>query len=366
MTEQAQSSEPITLLILGAGCSACYGYPCARDMVSELKTFSAAVERECPRLHELVVRTIEAFERLQAIGTPALTLDDLAWLVHQGKLGDNRDPAKEAANFRLVEVAKVAVAALFLSKESEASKSGLAGHRALMRRALGSEFGGYYQIAARRTPYRVLTFNYDRLFELAYRQHFNVDLTQAFYGPTGLNSGVFTVVPKRVEVDLDHFSFLKLHGSVGVYSYDNYGQCDHRHSIPDPAQPPPIKDDQFFYRKDHHLRPGQPNPPLIVFPHEKDFLREYPNSRLSYRVYIPTIWKAAHHFANQASQIEIIGYSCPEPDFPALRLLLEAATQCERIIIKNPHAKTICDRLRVRMPKQARLFEPFEGTFEDG
>jgi hypothetical protein len=105
---------------------------------------------------------------------------------------------------------------------------------------------------------------------------------------------------------------------------------------------------------------------LIVFPHEKDFLRDYPDARLSYRVYIPTIWKAAHHFASQASQIEIIGYSCPEPDFPALRRLLEAATQCERIVIKNPYAKSICARLRLRLPKQARLFEPFEGTFEDG
>jgi hypothetical protein len=335
-------------------------------MVSELKTFSAAIRQGCPRLHELVVSTIEVFDRLQTIGSPALTLDDLAWLVHQGKLGDNRDPTKEAANFRLVEVAKVAVAALFLSKESNAAKSGLAGYRALMRRVLGSEFGSNYQIAAGRTPYRVLTFNYDRLFELAYRQHFDVDLTHAFYGPTGLNSGIFTVLPKKVEVDLDRFSFLKLHGSVGIYSYDKYGDCDHRHSIPDPAQPPPINDGQFFYRENHHLHAGQPNPPLIVFPHEKDFLRDYPDNRLPYRVYIPTIWKAAHHFASQASQIEIIGYSCPEPYFPALRLLLEAATQCERIIIKNPHAKGICDRLRVRLPKQASLFLPVEGTFEDG
>lgn len=335
-------------------------------MVSELKNYADTIENECPRLHTLVVSTVETFERLHALGAPAQTLDDLAWLVHQGKLGDNRDPAKESANFRLVEVAKVAVAGLFLSKEGEASKSGLAGYRTLMRRVLGPQFGGYYQLAARKSPYRVLTFNYDRLFELAYRQHFDVDLSQAFYGPTGLNSGIFTVMPEQIEVDLERFSFLKLHGSVGVYSYDRHGHCDHRHSIPDPALPPMMKDDLFFYPKDHHLRPGQPNPPLIVFPHEKDFLRDYPGNQLSYRVYIPTIWKAAHHFAAQANQIEIIGYSCPEPDFSALQSLIEAASGCERVVVHNPRANAICSRLRNRMPRHAKLFEPFEGTFEDG
>lgn len=106
---------------------------------------------------------------------------------------------------------------------------------------------------------------------------------------------------------------------------------------------------------------------LIVFPHEKDHLREYPNNRFSYRVYIPEIWAAARHFAAQAQRIEIIGYSCPEPDLPALRSLIEAAVNCERIVVRNPgSAKDICYRMKMRFPEQAELFEPYDARFEDG
>jgi len=369
MTPQATSgSVPVDftrLIILGAGCSLGYGYPSAKDMVPHLRRFADALTNQSTRLRQFVHKALGTFDRLVEAGAPASTLDDLAWLVHQGKLGTNRSLENESANNRLVETAKVAVAALFLSKEEPAAKSGLAGYRTLMRRILGSEFGTDYRLALKQTPYRVLTFNYDRLFELAYRQHFDVDLTQAFYGPTGLNSGLFQVMPGRIEVDPNRFSFLKLHGSVGVFSDDRYGRCDHVHSIPEPGETPRLSDDQFFFPSNDHLQPNLPNLPLILFPHEKDFLKEYPDNRLPYRVYIPTIWEAARRFATQAEQIEIIGYSCPEPDSPALRSLIEASTKCKRVVVQNPSAKAICQRMRSRLPSHAGLFEAYESTFED-
>lgn len=371
MTREASSQgterSPITLLILGAGCSVGYGYPCAKDMVSQLKEFAATLGEGCLRLRQLVHQTIGTFDRLQAAGAHAQTLDDLAWLVHQGKLADRSSPAGRLHNYHLVDVAKVVVAALFLFKESEAAKTGLPAYRTLLRRILSSDCGTDFRSAANKTPYRVLTFNYDRLFELAYSQHFEVDRSQAFYGPTGLNSGLFQIVPEQVEVDRTRFSFLKLHGSVGIYGHDDGGECQHIHTVPDPANPVPLKDERFFYPDDHPLYRGKPNPPLIVFPHEKDHLREYPSNRFSYRVYIPEIWAAAREFAAQAHRIQIIGYSCPEPDLPALRSLIEAAVNCEHIVIQNPVcANAICDRMKMRFPRQAELFKPYDASFEDG
>ncbi len=104
-----------------------------------------------------------------------------------------------------------------------------------MRRIFPSTNGTGWREALKNTEYRVLTFNYDRLFELALRQHFSIDVTEAFYGPTVLNSGLYQVVPQLAEVDLTRFSLLKLHGSVGVYSHERYGDCEHLHSIPDAA-----------------------------------------------------------------------------------------------------------------------------------
>src|SRR5206468_150621 len=173
------------------------------------------------------------------------------------------------------------------------------GYRGLMRRIFPSTNGTGWREALKKTEYRVLTFNYDRLFELALRQHFSIDLTEAFYGPTLLNSGLYQVVPQLAEVDLYRFSLLKLHGSVGVYSHERYGHCEHLHSVPDTAQPPAITDDQFFFRSDHRLRPNQPNPPLIVFPHEKDLDRKSTrlnssHDQISYAVFCLKKKKTTH------------------------------------------------------------------------
>lgn len=358
------TAKQTILFILGAGCSIKHGYPSAIEMVEHLKLFCDTLDK-ASRLYNLVEQTIDLFERLRATGAPAQTLDDLAWLVHQGKIPAPKGTSQDDRDERLVDEAKTAVAALFLSKEADAVRGGLHAYRNLLRRVFASDYGTDYRAAMRNTPYRVLTFNYDRLFELAFRQHFQVDLTEAFYGQSGLNSGLYPVRPQDVDVDLNRFSFLKLHGSVGLYSFERHGNCDHRHSIPDPTQAPPITDDEFFYPTDHPRHRNQAKPPLIVFPHEKEFLIQYRNNWLPYRVYIPKIWNAADHFACQAKEIWFIGYSCPEPDFSAWRSLIESAQNCERIVIQNLCAKSICERLKIRLPEKAHLFHAYERSFEE-
>ncbi len=43
----------------------------------------------------------------------------------------------------------------------------------------------------------------------------------AFYGQLGLNSGVNAFHNETLEFDDNRFSFLKLHGSVGMFAHDD-------------------------------------------------------------------------------------------------------------------------------------------------
>jgi hypothetical protein len=122
-----------TLIILGAGCSFNSGYPLAKDMRSQLQQFSEEIRNRAPRLAALVQQTVDMFKQLDACGIRAETIDELAWHVHQGKLHDRARPEERRESYRVVEDAKVSVAALFLSKEPEAIRSGLPGYRRLMQ-----------------------------------------------------------------------------------------------------------------------------------------------------------------------------------------------------------------------------------------
>lgn len=349
------SRPGITLLILGAGCSVSSGYPLARDFVTRLAAYREACFSYAKRLLPRLDQTLKLFDQLREVGAPAETLDDLARLVHQGKLG-------QRAN-HVVEDAKHAVAAMFLAAEGAAVQRGLAEYRSLLRRIFADEYGTSPHAALKRTPYRVLTFNYDRLFELAFRQFFEVDCPEAFYGPTCLNSGLLHLVPD-VEVDPDRFSLLKLHGSVGVWSDEWRDPCRYSIAVPDPKAPGRVEDAIMVLDSPNsrgHVLP--PIPSLVVFPHVKALLTRYPDNRAAFKAYIPKVWKAACDFASQAETVEIIGYSCPEPDFPFLQRLLEAAASCRRIVIHNTAAGVICRRLRSRLPAMAEKFEPYEASF---
>lgn len=365
--DEASSSE-VRLFILGAGCSL-RRYPLAKNMLEHLKDFNESLTNNAGavRLRRLVHQTVNLFERLRERGAVAQTLDDLAWLVHQGTLADNSLGTNHLENDRLVQEAKTAVAAMFLAKEAEAVNDGLIGYRNLLRHVFPTDLGTDYRLALRRTPNRVVTFNYDRLFELAFRVHFpSYDSTDAPYCPAVLNSGLYQALPRRVEVDLNRFSYLKLHGSVGLYSYEEAGECAHRQDTPDPTRPVPITDEKFFVPPGQGIHSNKATPALVVFPHEKDFLNNYADNQLPYRFYIPEVWKAAHHFASQAKEIWIVGYSCPKPDFSAWSSLLTGAAKCRRIVVWDPCAKEICEkRIKPRLPNLAKLLDPVDGCFEE-
>jgi hypothetical protein len=344
--------------ILGAGCSQPYGYPLAHRMTEHLTNFSEDVETSAPKLHKLTRQTLDLFDKLKQQGCHAQTLDDLAWLIDQGKFRELYYGREE----NLISQAKTVVSAMFLAKESEQVAKNLSGYRNFLRRIFPEAIQCGSALLA--SPWRILTFNYDRLFELAFRQHFDVDMSQTFYGPTVLNSGLFLVVPEQVQIDTNRFSLIKLHGSVGFYGMNEHGRCSHYHMIPDPAKRVSITDETFFFGGDHGVFSNSVKPSLIVFPHEKNHLKRYPNNTLPYRFYLPEIWRAARAVISNADEIWIIGYSVPEADWFPLESLLSSAPDSCQIIVQNPNADSIAARLRVWLPKFANRITPHTTTFE--
>jgi hypothetical protein len=333
-----------TLIILGAGCSVSSGYPVAAKMFEGLARFGQGLGDDAKRLRALVEKTLALVKQLRANGESVETLDTVAKLLHEGKAGGD---TMQERNYNVTD-AKLAVSAYFLSLERAAIQKGLLGYRSLMDRVFGTN-SRWYAKAIQDTSYYVLTFNYDRLFELAFRQRFpDFDGTVALYSPAALNSGLRLVMPHQAEIEPNKFCFLKLHGSVDLYGFEEYGRPELTHGIPDPARPPPITDEEFFVPNEpgYGIHAGKAKPALIVFPNEKQHLRQYPGNLLPFREYLPTIWQAAHNAAHRAEEIQIIGNSCPDADADALRSLFAAAKKCRRYVIENPHPEEVCNRLK--------------------
>jgi hypothetical protein len=336
-----------TLIILGAGCSRNSGYPVANDMFTQLAEFQNHLGEDAAKLCKLVEQTLDLATKLRKRGESVDTLDTLARLIHEGKAGGQT--MQQRSHF--VVAAKISVAALFLFLEPEAVRKGMPGYRKLLMRIFPDIPKVGFRRATQLSRHRVLTFNYDRLFELAFRQYFpDFDGTEALYYKTVLNSGLSLVDSGNLDIEQNKFSFLKLHGSAGLYGFSEQiypsaksGNVEHIHSIPDPKSPIPITDAEFFYPKEpaDPIHSGKPKPVLITFPHEKDHLKKYPSNLLSFKDYIPKIWQAAHDFACQAEEIHIVGYSCPDADAQALEELFAAAKICRRYLIDvTDHFKT--------------------------
>jgi len=337
-----------TLLILGAGCSVSSGYPVAAKMFEGLAHFGQGLGDDAKRLRALVEKTLALAKQLRTSGESVETLDTLAKLLHEGKAGG---VTMQERNHNVMD-AKLAVTAYFLSLETKAIQKALPGYRSLLDRVFGTG-SRWYAKAIQDSAYCVLTFNYDRLFELAFRQRFpDFDGTAALYSPAALNSGLRLVVPNQAEIEPDKFCFLKLHGSVDLYGFEEYGRPELTHGIPGPAKPLPLTDEQFFVPNEpgYGIHAGKAKPALIVFPNEKQHLHQYPGNLLAFREYLPAIWEAAHAAATRAEEIQIIGNSCPDPDADALRSLFAAANNCRRYVIENPHPEEVCKRRKSLLP----------------
>ena len=353
-----------TVIIMGAGCSFAYGYPLAHQTLDYLQKFAQELEGsdEHAQVHNCVLETIDLFGRYREENEALRTLDQLVDAIHSASRSNPRDPTADARADRCVNKAKIAVAALFMSREKAAIGTGLEGYRKLLNCIFGKGSGRYYRPGEMGADYAVFSFNYDRLFELAFLRMFTSQ-NLAFYGPDVLNSGLYESRDELQPIHLDRFALLKLHGSVSFRTNEFIG-FRHEGHRPQIDREDNYGDTRFFAPCDLRGR-SEIHPPLIVFPHEQPFLMDYPNGKFDHREYTPHVAVAAGKFAAGATEIWILGYSCPSEDSDEISDVLSNATRCRRILIYDPKPDVVRQRIVRHLRASSPRIELFPNEFEN-
>jgi hypothetical protein len=286
-----------TVFVLGAGCSANCGYPLGKRLVTQLQEFLPSVPERCQRIRSSLDNTIRL-----AQGLPNLdTLDQLAKHI-EAELrcwtsGSSSDYAeKEAIADRQIRDAKIAVAAMFLANEALARRD----LRSYERFVAGVFGGEPWSEGIAAAECRVLSFNYDRLFEISFLSHFkSFNPTRNLYAKDALNAGFNDRRLEgfdKVAPEPNRFSFLKLHGSAGWWVKRWRGNRDRDECrLYWPCMPGPAVDlheiEEMLNRRDAY-----PWEPLIVFPHERQReIADFPHDP-----YREKIWAHAKALVRQA------------------------------------------------------------------
>ena len=314
------------------------------SLAEQLQEFRASIPKGCDRVHKAVRSTVDLLADRQAD-----TLDQLAksfedefhsWRKREGSFV--RTPAdkkrEDLADEQILD-AKIATAALFLDREDEARKTGLQGYK----RLISSLFGGSpWRKGVESSNCHVLSFNYDRLFEIVFLDRFkDFDPKQLdLYGEYALNSGFGdrrASGSERIEPAAGRFCFLKLHGSAGWCvkraEGNPYLEC-RRYYPAAPTAPIALQDIEEHLRKQkQEIYPWEP---LIAFPHEKHrFVNENPGN-FPQGPYVTKIWEHAASALKEAKQVRVIGYSFnPIDSRDMVDKLLSQATACDKIVIQN-------------------------------
>jgi len=263
------------ITVLGAGASVGCGYPLADDFFGCVKAFGESVSEKCPRLSQVIDYVVAKAEELDC-----LTPDDLALRMYQTRFGENRD---EAIN--VLYYARLVTDAFFLATERQVSASAVRAYKDYWHEVLGN-YSQTWRSGFPNTKHRLVTFNYDRLAELAFVRHFpeiannGLDL----YGPRMLNTG-FSGWRSALKFE-DGFCYLKLHGSVGVTPIGRnevaaaFGDRFMHYAAALPNTKLEITDDLYFEAGGDGL-PKRKLTPLVAFPNRRrlgDHWRAAPES----------------------------------------------------------------------------------------
>ena len=302
--------------ILGAGWPVCGQYPLASQAANGLDTFSKASLKhdKAVKLRGCAERTCEL---LSKHGRD--TIDALAKV-----LGDaNRVAIKEA---------KIAMSVFFFGLEDDAVKLANPSYAAFFDELFryGENPSPSLLERVEKTPCRVLTFNYDRLFERTFiewakrEEPGNEEIAQILneFLNMGMGNG------HDVEIKPNRFSLLKLHGGIGQFNRDgprDLGNTSHLY-WPEFGQPiPPFDDEQYYQRQGYKT-----NEPTIIFPHEKQ-----DGDKSSFQGYDSKVWKQARDFCKLATEIQILGYSIQSIDYFWFKSLLREVKADARIVLRN-------------------------------
>lgn len=341
-----QTSE-IKVFILGAGCSADCGYPLGVGFATELEKFLCEIPDKCPVIKQTVDKTLKllvGLPEIQTLDQLAKHLEDemVAWRRKQGGTIHNENEFFErlALVQKQIRDAKIATSALFCGKEAMAHKMPAFQRYKLL---VAQIFGGYpWQDAVKEADCHVLTFNYDRLFEMAFLECFrDFDSGNTFvYGKDVLNSGfnLSGVEYSAVNLAPDRFCFLKLHGSSSWWGQLKDNQGARRYHFPLPLKPVSLEEIENSIPKERDTVYGWES--LIAFPHERQLSQQYfrendKSSGYSWAQYIDTVWKHAAALLEAATEVRVIGYSFNPIDSRHVVSELLAKVKCDKIVIQN-------------------------------
>jgi hypothetical protein len=212
--------------ILGAGCSKPSGYPLGDGFPVWLRNYAANLPDGSLKIKPSVEKTLDLLGRFKVD-----TLDHLVTLIEDNLSIPDRstlpaDPAKWPFDDRLrnagalsdladeqINSAKTGTAAMFRHLEADAAESKLPGYPRLMAEIFGK---GDWKEALKRADCHVPTFNYDRLFEMAFLEHFKESGPPLLvHDGNVLNSGLNGPTCDEANITPGRFCFLKLHGSAG-------------------------------------------------------------------------------------------------------------------------------------------------------
>jgi hypothetical protein len=356
--------------ILGAGCS--YdehnGYPLAKQFTAELSSFAERISQdgECLRIKSAVDATVALLHHCRSGSSHASTIDQLINLVLKGecdgqlaRLGIRSAQGNIGLRNEGVRNAKIATAACFLAKEPAVLQHQIDKYKNFISRKVLDETGtsSSSQVRLMKSSARVLSFNYDRLFELAFFAGFtDQSVRQSYpYSDVVLNSGL-TAFGEGMTIQKDRFCFLKLHGSVGMLcTEDEFGEKVYWVGDGANGTTPKVTDKLFFQENQSRRFSIEP---MIVFPYEKDYIVSGRNNRLPFRTYIERTWAHAAHVLQEASDIWIIGYSFDPTDCRSLIELMRKAAKCTRIVIQNLPDE--CDRIAALLRTDYKINIPIE------
>ena len=332
------------VFILGAGCSADCGYPLGAGFKNALDQFRSQIPDDCLTIKQTVCDTVTLMESLPDIQT----LDQLArhideelesWRKQRNWHTDLEDSKRDKIARDKILDAKIATSALFLTLEEKIPKSGIEKYKDFIVSILGGRAQTLEDVFSQ-ADCHVLSFNYDRLFEIAFLNRFKQpDPHQSgLYSGKVLNSG-FDAKRDAVKPVSGRFSFLKLHGSSGWWvKKEQYSGLERLYWPAAPQIPVALKDIEASAAKAHDYLEWKP---LIAFPHERQSSREFYQANKSsagyyWAPYIDAVWNHASDLLAKATEVKVIGYSFdPNDSRYMVEELLSKVPTTVKIVIKN-------------------------------
>lgn len=277
----------ITVYILGAGCSVCGDYPIASQVTEKLLDFARTrLDREESR--ELQRATLTTCRRLIEMGVE--TVDRLA-----GRL-NGREP-------NVIRDAKLAMSIYFLSIEEAAVGRALGNYTEFFEELFRYGNSDVLDARVKATPCRVITYNYDRLFERTFIEWakriepHSQDMARGLDGfiTTYLNTGFGD--PHGIGFEQKRFSFLKLHGGIGQFSRTNDYGFKHIYRPHLGSSIPDLTDNNYYQPV------GYANDvPTLIFPADKNLNNNSQNGG-SFMEYMKALEKQALEFCQQSEEI---------------------------------------------------------------